>query len=279
MIVTLPDGITGHRHDHGVFSTFFLSAGTGPNVLLIHGSGPGVSGLANWRGTMASPLSRSHHFIALDVVGFGQTTTLTDLAIDHDVRVRHVIGFIESLGTGAVNIIGNSLGGAIALAIAHRRPELVGRMVLMGTVGIDFSISPGLEQVWGYTPSLENMRELISLFAYDQTLVDDDDLVRIRHEASITPTTHERYAATFGAPRQRHVDAAALTDDELRAVAVPTLLIHGANDRVIPLRDTSERLVNLLPNADLVVFGRCGHWTQIERATDFQKQVSLFFSS
>jgi 2-hydroxymuconate-semialdehyde hydrolase len=174
--------------------------------------------------------------------------------------------------------VGNSMGGALALGLAHRHPGRVERMVLMGAVGISFPITAELDEVWGYEPSLEAMERVIRLLAFDQSLV-NPDLVQLRYDASIEPGVQERYAEAFAAPRQRHADAMALSDDELRALDTPTLLIHGVKDEVVPVDSTSMRMVQLLPNADLVVFGQCGHWTQIERAADFQRHVAEFLSS
>ena len=261
--------------EHDGFHTAYHDVGDGPPVLLVHGSGPGVSALANWRGILASTLADEHRLIAPDVAGFGQTQTTQELT--HETRVRHLIGFLDALGLDRVDVVGNSMGGALALALAHRHPERVRRMVLMGTVGIAFPIPDGLDRVWGYEPSLDAMAELIGLFAHDRDVV-GPDLVRLRYEASMVPGVHERYAAAFAAPRQRHVDAMALSEDDLRSIATPVRLLHGAEDRVIPLEATSLRLVRLLPRADLVVFSRCGHWTQIERATDFVREVASFFS-
>lgn len=260
--------------EHDGFRTAYHDVGDGPPVLLVHGSGPGVSALANWRGILASPLAREHRLVAPDVAGFGGTSS--DEELTHETRVRHLVGFLDALGLDRVDVVGNSMGGALALALAHRHPERVRRMVLMGTVGIAFPISAGLDRVWGYEPSLEAMAELIGLFAHNSDLV-GPELVRLRYEASIVPGVHERYAAAFAAPRQRHVDAMALREDELRRIDVPIRLLHGAEDRVIPLEATSLRLVRLLPHADLVVFSRCGHWTQIERAEDFVREVAAFF--
>jgi 2-hydroxymuconate-semialdehyde hydrolase len=272
--VTAPLATEPGHVEHDGFRTAYHDVGDGPPVLLVHGSGPGVSALANWRGTLASPLARDHRLVAPDVAGFGGTST--DEELTHETRVRHLVGFLDALGLDRVDVVGNSMGGALALALAHRHPERVRRMVLMGTVGITFPIPDGLDRVWGYEPSLEAMAELVGLFAHDRDLV-GPDLVRLRYEASIVPGVHERYAAAFAAPRQRHVDAMALSEDELRGITAPIRLLHGAEDRVIPLEATSLRLVRQLPHADLVVFSRCGHWTQIERAADFEREVAAFF--
>ncbi|WP_214366311.1 alpha/beta fold hydrolase [Pseudonocardia sp. H11422] len=265
------DGFCTSYHDVGSHR----HGGGRPPLLLVHGSGPGVSALANWRGTLASPLAEDHRLIAPDVAGFGRTHT--DRELTHETRVRHLIGFLDALGLDRVDVVGNSMGGALALALAHRCPARVRRMVLMGTVGIGFPLSDGLDRVWGYEPSIEAMGELVELFAHDRDLV-GPDLVRMRYEASIAPGVHERYAAAFAAPRQRHIDTMALSEEELRTIETPIRLLHGAEDRVIPLEATSLRLVRLLPRADLVVFSRCGHWTQIERASDFVRELATFFT-
>ena len=265
------------RHDE--FETAYLDSGGGSPVVLIHGSGPGVSGRANWQGTMScsSLLAGRHRLIAPDVVGFGQTSADAGVPLDHETRVRQLVGFLAALELGPVDLVGNSMGGGLALAIAHRHPELVRRMVLMGSVGVRFPIGPGLERVWGYTPSLANMAELVGLFAHDPGLM-TDELIRLRYEASAAPGVQERYAEAFAAPRQRHADAMALTEGQLREIRTPTLLLHGAQDAIVPLEATSLQLVRLLPDADLIVFGRCGHWTQIERAPAFQRAVRDFFA-
>jgi 2-hydroxymuconate-semialdehyde hydrolase len=263
------------RVEHDGFTTAYHDVGDGPPVLLIHGSGPGVSAAANWRGILASPLAGEHRLVAPDIAGFGETITAHELI--HETRVRHLLGFLDALGLEQVDVVGNSMGGALALALAHRRPDRVRRMVLMGTVGISCPLPDGLDRVWGYEPSVEAMSELVGLFAHARGLL-GPDLVQLRYASSIAPGVHERYAEAFAAPRQRHIDAMALSEDALRAIDIPIRLLHGAEDRVIPLEATSLRLVRLLPQADLVVFSRCGHWTQIERADDFVREVGTFFA-
>lgn len=267
------------RIRHAEFETAYLDSGRGSPIVLIHGSGPGVSGRANWQGTMScsSLLAARHRLIAPDVVGFGETSADPGVPLDHETRVRQLIGFLEACALGPVDVVGNSMGGGLALAIAHRRPDLVRRMVLMGSVGVRFPIGPGLDRVWGYTPSLANMTELVGLFAHDPGLM-TDELIQLRYEASAAPGVQERYAEAFAAPRQRHADAMALTKDQLGEIRTPTLLLHGAQDAIVPLEATSLQLVRLLPDADLIVFGRCGHWTQIERSPAFQRAVRDFFT-
>ncbi len=118
------------------------------------------------------------------------------------------------------------------------------------------------------------MRDLLDVFAYDRDLV-DDDLARLRLDAATRPGVQEAFSAMFPAPRQAHVDAMAVDEELVRGIDVPTLVVHGRDDRVIPL-ETSLRLHELIDDSQLHVFGRCGHWVQIERADDFHRLVIDF---
>ncbi|WP_338470561.1 alpha/beta hydrolase [Niallia sp. XMNu-256] len=257
--------------------THYHEAGQGEALLLIHGSGPGVSAWANWR--LALPtLSEHFHVYAPDVVGFGYTDRPAGIKYSIDAWVNHMIDFIETIGEKKVSIVGNSFGGAIALNLVHRRPDLVNKVILMGSVGNKSTISKGLDAVWGYEPSFENMKELIKIFAYDQTSAANDDLVEMRYQSSIQEGFHEAFSSMFPAPRQRHLDAMALTDEELASIKHPVLLIHGREDQVIPLEETSWKIAQLIPDAELHVFPHCGHWVQIEKTQEFLAQVIGFLN-
>ena len=247
--------------------------GSGFPVLLIHGSGPGVSAYANWRLVMPE-LAKQARVIAPDMVGFGFTERRAGQAYNMDVWVAQAIGVLDALGIEQADLVGNSFGGALALALTIRHPQRVRRLVLMGSVGVPFNLTEGLDRVWGYEPSLVNMRELLDWFAYDRGLV-NDDLARLRYEASIRPGFQESFAAMFPAPRQRWVDAMASAEADIRAIAHQTLVIHGREDRVIPLSN-SLTLADWIVRAQLHVFGQCGHWTQIEHAGRFARLVGDF---
>ncbi|MCW0182650.1 alpha/beta fold hydrolase [Zavarzinia sp.] len=259
------DGIATNYHD----------LGQGQPVLLIHGSGPGVSAFANWRLNMG-PLSANRRVLAPDMIGFGYTETPAGPEFSMARCLRHLTGFIEGLNLGPVDVVGNSFGGALALALAAYAPERVRRLVLMGAAGVEFQLTEGLDRVWGYQPSIETMRELIGIFSFDPARA-TEELVRLRYEASIRPGVHERFAALFPAPRQRWVSALATDEAEIAAIDKPALILHGREDRVIPPAN-ALRLFQLLPRAELHMFGRCGHWTQIEHAARFNALVDNFLS-
>jgi len=267
---------TGEFITAGGISTHYHDVGEGDPVVLLHGSGPGVSAWANWQHSMPA-LARSARVLALDLLGYGATERPADVRYSLRTWTDHVWAFLDALGVGQVSVIGNSLGGRIALQLAEDDSARLRRMVLMGSPGVGMTMTEGLKALRGYEPSIENMRSLLTgYFAVDKSII-TEDLVRIRYEASAAPGAHEAYRSMFFDPRHAGNDLG-ITEEQVRAVRVPTLLVHGREDKVVP-PEVSWTMVNLLPDADLHVFARCGHWTQIERAAEFNALVGDFFSA
>lgn len=258
-------GLRTNVHDVGADQ----GAGT---VLLIHGSGPGVSAYANWRLTIPA-LEQDFRVVAPDLVGFGYTEPdATRYTLEG--WTSHVLGVLDALDVERAHVVGNSFGGSIALSLAIHHPDRLGRLGLMGAVGLNFPITPGLDAVWGYEPSVAAMTDLLRIFTATPA-PGIDELARLRYEASTRPGVHEAYSAMFPAPRQQWVEALAHAEDDIAAIGAPTMIFHGREDKVIPL-ETSIRLMHLIPNAALHVFGNCGHWTQIEHAQEFNRLLRDF---
>lgn len=271
MTTTNPE--VGKRIKANGIDTNYHDIGSGFPVLTIHGSGPGVSAWANWRLVMPA-LSQGRRIIAPDMVGFGYTERPAGIRYTLDTWVAHAVGLLDALKIEQADLIGNSFGGALSLAIAVRHPKRVRRLVLMGSAGVDFELTPALDEVWGYTPSFEKMRRMMDLFAYDRSLV-TDELARMRHEASMRPGVQEAYAAMFPAPRQRSIEALCSPVHDVRALPHETLIIHGREDQVIP-QSSAIKLAHWIPNSQLHIFGKCGHWTQIEHSARFARLVGAF---
>ena len=198
----------GRRIRAGGIETNYHDVGSGAPVLLIHGSGPGVTAWANWR-LVLPELAKTCRAIAPDMVGFGYT----------------------------------------------ERPA-----------GIEYSMEGWVDHAIG----------LLDIFAHDRGLV-TDELAELRYQASIRPGFQESFSAMFPAPRQRWVDAMASAEADIRAIQHKTLVIHGRDDRVIPLGN-SITLNRWIDDSQLHVFGRCGHWVQIEHSRDFNQLVANFLA-
>jgi 2-hydroxymuconate-semialdehyde hydrolase len=259
----------------GPILTNYHDLGSGSPVLMLHGSGPGVSAWANWRLALQS-LQGDFRLLAPDLAGFGYTQSPAGMVHTRQSWLDQIVRFMDAVGVEKVSVVGNSFGGSMALALAIAHPQRVDKIVLMGSVGVPFELTPGLDAVWGYTPSFENMQAIMKIFAYDQSLI-GDALVQMRYEASVRPGIQESYASMFPAPRQRWVDAMAHPESDIRAIAHPTLLVHGRDDKVIPL-STSMTMLNWIENSQLHIFGRCGHWTQIEHAEAFSQLLRNFLT-
>lgn len=263
-------GYRTNVHDHGDDRSQ-----NGVPVMMIHGSGPGVTAWANWR-LVIPELAKHRRVVAPDMLGFGYTERPEDNTYNRERWVAHAIGVMDALDLQQVDLVGNSFGGGLALALAIEYPERVRRLVLMGSVGVSFPITEGLNEVWGYEPSLENMRRLMDVFAFNKGLL-TDELAEMRYQASIRSGFQESFSAMFPAPRQRWVDNLASEEKDIRELPHETLILHGREDEVIPL-DASLQLAELIDRAQLHVFGRCGHWTQIEHASRFARLVNDFLT-
>ena len=256
--------------------TNYLEDGKGTPVVFVHGSGPGVTAYANWRLVMPG-LAPHYRALAPDMVGFGYTDRPAGVKYNLQTWADQTIGFMDALDIQTASVVGNSFGGGIALRMATQHPERIDKLVLMGSMGVSFPITDGLDRVWGYQPSVQNMKAMLGIFAYSPELRDDDELARVRYEASIQPGFQEAFSSMFPAPRQSSVEAMTTPDEELRKISKETLIVHGRDDKVIPL-ENSYRLLQLIDRSQLHVFGHCGHWVQIEQADPFVRLVDDFIS-
>ncbi len=258
------------------YNVNYHDEGTGEPVILLHGSGPGVTAYANWR-LLIPVLSQRFRVIAPDIVGFGYTDHPKNFNYTLDGWMAFVRQFMDALELRSAAFVGNSFGGALSLALATRYPKRVRCFVMMGAAGINFQITEGLKKVWGYTPSFDAMRELMNVFAYRGDLI-SDEIVESRYRASMRPGYQEAYAHLFPEPMQEKLDRLCLPVEEISQVEVPALLIHGREDVIVPV-ECSYRGHALLRNSDLHIYSNCGHWTQFEKADEFGALVTSFIGA
>ena len=268
----------------GSYTTHLNRAGEGntEKVLFLHGSGPGATGWSNWQFALPA-LGERFDCLGPDMIGYGGSEHPknppqgTEAWLE--VWMEQIKSLFDQTGVEKAHLVGNSMGGALALHFLKRHPERVGRLVLMGTMGTPHQIREGLSDLWGFydEPSPENMKKAIQRFVYDPSIVggDLDAIAEARYEAALDEDVSRSFASMFPAPRQQHVDNLALPDSFFQSIENPTLLVHGRDDVIIPL-ETSYYLLERLPQVQMHVFGRCRHWIMIEYREAFNRLLADF---
>jgi 2-hydroxy-6-oxonona-2,4-dienedioate hydrolase len=262
----------------------YHEAGGGPPLVLLHGSGPGVSGWQNYRGVLAA-LAEHHRCLVLEFPGFG----VSDPVKGHPMMTAAaaVLQLLDGLGLQSADVIGNSMGGIVALNVAAAHPRRVGKLVTIGGVGLTlFSASPAeginLLMEFAANPTRERLVEWLHSMVYDRALV-TEELIEERWAlataADSLATARAMYSRETFLARQ-----AAMADSDqppywamLHKVSAPTLLTWGRDDRVSPL-DSVLVPMRTMPNAEVHVFPRCGHWTMLEQRDAFVATVLAFLA-
>jgi len=279
--------VTEDRLDHDSFTTCLRRSGSAdrPAMLLIHGSGPGASGWSNWQYLMPD-LGGQFHCIAMDLSGYGNSPAPDDMPASTaawlEIWVAQVISLVRRLGLGRVHLLGNSLGGAIALHSALRAPDLFDRIALMGSVGVPCRLTRELDRIWGFydNPTLDMMRLTMQWFAHDPDFLGErlNEIAAARFKAAMRPEIRAAFASMFPAPRETALKALEVPDAGLRMIRHPTLLIHGIEDAIVPL-ETSLALMRRLGGAVQTHFyNRSSHWTQVEHRDSFNHVIAEFFA-
>ncbi|MBM7085690.1 alpha/beta fold hydrolase [Micromonospora humidisoli] len=250
-----------------------LDSGTGPAVLMLHGSGPGTTGSGAWAAT-AQALGPSWRVLAPDHAGFGRTPVPVGSRGGLRLWTRQAAGLMDALGVGDYAVVGHSMGGAVALALAAEHPGRVTRVVAVSTMGAPgASLSADLDALWAAPAGPTGARDMLSRLFLDQALV-TDAAVAARADAMLAGVA--AYAGLFPPPRQRWVDDLTLPARTLAAIRAPVLLVHGADDRVTPLGPATRPLLDHLADVRLHVFGRCGHVPAVEHPREFRHLLADF---
>jgi 2-hydroxymuconate-semialdehyde hydrolase len=253
-------------------------------VLFLHGSGPGVTAWSNWQFALPA-LDGQFHCIAPDLAGFGATDHPKDSPSGMRAWMRlwvdQCVALLDALKIERVHLVGNSMGGAIALHLLMDAPNRFERVVHLGPIGTPHTITPALDRLWGFydDPSVGMFRNILRWFVYDDAFLSDrlDSIAKTRFEAAMNPDVQRSFKAMFPAPRQIVIDDLVVSQLALRRMDHPTLLIHGRDDHIVPM-ETSLHLLKHLPRAQLHVYGQCSHWIQVEYAKSFNQLLAQFFS-
>ncbi|MGD1252789.1 alpha/beta fold hydrolase [Mycobacterium seoulense] len=263
---------------------FVAETGTGPAVVLLHGGGPGASGLSNYARNI-EPLAENFRVVVPDMPGYGRSGKGVDRRDPFGYLADHIRGMLDELGIDSAHLVGNSYGGSCALRLALDTPYRVNKLVLMGPGGVGTSRglpSEGLRSLLAYYggdgPSLEKLRTFIrSYLVYDGDAV-PDSLIESRYQASIDPEV------IADPPLQRPSGLRTLwrmdftRDHRLGSLATPTLIVWGRDDKVNK-PSGAAMLAERMPNADVLIAANTGHWVQWERAELFNAVTAAFLKT
>lgn len=251
-------------------TTHLHQSGEGTPVVFLHGSGTGVSAAANWWLTLPA-IQDDVWAIAPDLIGFGATVPAPGAAYGIREWGQHVLRVLDALKIDKAWLVGNSLGGWIALQLAIDHPDRVLGVISMGTGGS--APSAAIKAHASPDTTFAALRRSFEGFVTDPDLV-SDAMVSARQVVAEFEVSSGRLDEVIEA-RERDRAALPLDNDALAKLTLPVLLVHGLADHVIAPSRTWE-LVNIIPTADAVVYHRCGHWSQIERSDAFAELVVDF---
>lgn len=259
----------------------YNDAGTGDQVvIMLHGSGPGASGWANFHRNVEPFVDAGYRVLLLDFLGWSKSDPVVCTQSRSHLNADVLRSFMDALGVPKAHLIGNSMGAHSAVAFALDNPDRVGKLVLMG--GGTGGVSPfvpmpteGIKLIGALyrDPTIENLKRMMNVFVYDASSL-TDALFQARLDNMLANRLHlENFVSSTAANPKQFPDVG----HRLGEVAAPSLIIWGRDDRFVPL-DVGLRLVAGLRHADLHVFSRCGHWAQWEHADKFNRMVQAFLA-
>lgn len=249
-------------------------------VVMLHGSGPGASGWANFNRNIEPLTSAGYRVILMDCPGWSKSDPIVCRGSRSDLNACALKGLLDALDLDRVHILGNSMGGHTAVAFALANPQRVGKLVLMGggTGGASpFTPMPteGIKLLNGLyrEPTIDNLKKMMNVFVFDASSL-TEELFQTRLDNMLARRDHlENFVASLAANPRQFPDFS----PRLHEISAPTLVVWGREDRFVPM-DAGLRLLAGLPNAQLHVFNRCGHWAQWEHAEAFNRMVLDFLT-
>ncbi|OKH80432.1 2-hydroxy-6-ketonona-2,4-dienedioic acid hydrolase [Mycobacterium sp. ST-F2] len=278
--------LTEHTVTVGGRKIFVAEAGSGPAVVLLHGGGPGASGVTNYSRNIDA-LAKRYRVLVPDMPGYGRSSKSIDKSDPFGSLADAMRGMLDELSISTAHLIGNSYGGAAALRLALDTPGRVGKLVLMGPGGIGTTRglpTDGLNSLLAYYGGSGPSREKLATFIRNYLVYEGDsvpdELIDLRYAASIDPevVANPPLSRPSGPFALRTLWRMDLTrDSRLASLQTPTLILWGRDDKV-NRPSGGPMLQNIMPNAELVMTSRTGHWMQWERADLFNQLVDEFLS-
>jgi len=247
-------------------------------VVMLHGSGPGASGWANFNRNIEPLVAAGYRVILMDCPGWSKSDPIVCTGSRSELNARALKGLLDALGLDKVHIIGNSMGGHSAVAFALANPARVGKLVLMGggTGGPSQFVPMPTEgikliQALYREPTIDNLKKMMAVFVFDSSSL-TEELYQARLDNMMARKDHlDNFVKSLAANPKQFTDYG----PRLGEVTAPALVIWGRDDRFVPM-DVGLRLIWGMQNAELHIFNRCGHWAQWEHADKFNRMVLDF---
>lgn len=266
------------RDDVGDLNIHYNEAGSGEAVIMLHGSGPGASGWSNFHRNIGPFVDAGYRVLLVDCPGWNKSDSVVCKESRPKLIARVVRSLMDKLNIESAHIVGNSMGTVAALAFAIDFPERVKRLVLLGGGGAGpslFSAMPpeGIKRIQELyaEPTMPNLMRMLDVFVYDPKAL-SKELIETRFaNIQARPEHLQNWIASWAAYPHQFPDQSA----RIPEVKAPALIIWGRDDRFVPL-DLGLRLLWLMPNAELHIFGQCGHWAQWEHADKFNELSTAF---
>ncbi|BBZ29665.1 alpha/beta hydrolase [Mycolicibacterium madagascariense] len=244
--------------------TGYLEAGAGEPVVLLHGGEFGASAELGWERTIAD-LATRYRVLAPDMLGYGNSAKVIDFVDGRGMRIRHVARFCEVMGVGPAHFVGNSMGAINLLTDATApAPVLSAKSLTLICGGGAIQPNEHAAALYDYDGTLEAMRRIVTALFHDPAYAKDDDYVRRRHASSTAPGAWEAIAAArFRRPGASPPPTPSTTRAYER-IAVPTLVVEGAADKLLPTGWAAE-IASQIASARGEVVDAAGHCPQLER--------------
>ncbi|MFC4252761.1 alpha/beta fold hydrolase [Sinimarinibacterium flocculans] len=260
---TLPNGYRIH----------YLDEGKGPVVVFLHGSGNGASGYSNFKHNYPALVEAGYRVIVPDMIGFGYSDKPDDVEYPLDFFIECMKQLLDVVGIGRYTLVGNSLGGAVALGFALAHPDHVERLVLMAPGGLndlpDYLAMPGMAMMFGLFNSGEPVTEARMKEFFRKAFVVDPDCVTdelVRERFGIMKLQNPQVIKTMKVPNMT---------DRLGEIGCPALTLWGLNENMMP--DSGiMKLAKGLKNGRMVLVPNCGHWVMMEHRELFNRMVLDF---
>ncbi|WP_345791895.1 alpha/beta hydrolase [Thauera sp. JM12B12] len=251
----------------------YLDIGEGPVVVWLHGSGPGASGYSNFKGNYPAFAAAGFRNIVLDLPGFGRSDKPADVQYNLDFFVACLNGLLQKIGVTKCTLLGNSLGGAIALGQALAHPDTVERLILMAPGGVEeretyFRMEGIVRMVETFAKGPMGpveMRHVMSLQVFDPSMLDD---TIINERSAIAPSQPANLFSTMMVPNMT---------TRLHEIKAPIFGFWGTDDKFNP-HTGALKVIENAPNARMILLNRCGHWVQVEHSDLFNRSCIDFLT-